>query len=1099
MRRKRKIIAYLLGMTLMLTSLPVQLFAKDTTNTPLPMTALVDTQTTTPGAIDIKPTKYIGDGYEVEFKVTNQWIGAFNGEFVLTNTSDKPLENWTLKFDFEHEITNMWNAQIITHEANSYIIKNQGYNQDIVPGSSVTVGFQANWTDKINIPQKYDLLIAKQEVGNTDYTIDFKVISDWGQAFNGEISITNNTEEIIEDWSLEFDFDRNIERFWTAEIVEHEGEHYIVKNAGYNANIAPGQTITLGFGGNPGNIDNEPMNYVLNQLGQEIDYTKDTDDDGLSDYLEKLLGTDSNNVDTDGDRLPDGYEYFYLRTDPLKVDTDNNEITDADEDIDKDGLTNIQEYTLETLPYYSDTDGDGLEDGEEINTYFTDPLLEDTDNDGLIDGEDILLGFNPLLEDTDGNGIIDSKEKVRQVFSQNINDQEKKEIIDVSVEFNCAGDIKKSVSINNIYNIDMVSSDVVGLIGVPVDITSGATFDEATISFTYDKSLLGETKEEDLAIMWYDEENQWFNVLDSQIDTNTSTISTVTTHFSKYLVVDKEQWIAAWKKVLDYGAVIGEDKSFDIAFVMDESGSIEGEPYRNAQLGINNFIDSFRDNDRATIISFDNSVNTRCTLTNEKEKLKKAVNLPCRGGGTNIGLGLQAGIDQLTKVEADSSRQKIIICITDGYGSCNVETICNNARNNNIKIFTIGLGYSVDATLLNMLATKTGGAYYGIKNSIDLLDVLYELKNGTVKDYDPTDNDDDGLPDIFETVGMRTNTGKIIYSNPERWDTDYDELRDGTEITLIEKRATIKDTDETNMEVGRYFLMYSHPQRIDSDYDGINDKDDPTPLDSHGKNRYEIVDSFEYKPGDYVVKADKARSDDVYGDGSKRYNYFQLQSIYSKTLANIYGGPIAGYPDASAALNRFLGRDNIDGIPVHHNYYNLMNFSSCINNTETTKKHFVENVNTIMNAAEMMVANNTTTFISTVNSPEGRKMATTLSTDAYYLGGTYSKNDINWWFTMGDAGCAMVAKVTRNDKLYEMELKYYANDFYDWHEGSLTRGGLVVDGDMYELHLAGSAKQYEIEALVITTITWSKGDRLSELYVGANMSQIKDVSTGRRY
>lgn len=138
----------------------------------------------------IKPTKYIGNGYEVEFNVVNKWPGAFQGELILTNTSDKPLENWTLAFDFEHEITNMWNAQIVTHEANSYIIKNMGHNQDIAPGSSVNIGFQANWNNEIRMPESYDLLIAKQEVGNADYTIGYKVTSDWGQAFNGEIIIT---------------------------------------------------------------------------------------------------------------------------------------------------------------------------------------------------------------------------------------------------------------------------------------------------------------------------------------------------------------------------------------------------------------------------------------------------------------------------------------------------------------------------------------------------------------------------------------------------------------------------------------------------------------------------------------------------------------------------------------------------------------------------------------------------------------------------------------------------------------------------------------------------------------------------------------------
>ena len=311
----------------------------------------------------------------------------------------------------------MWNAQIVTHEANSYIIKNQGYNQDIAPDSSVNIGFQANWNDNIKTPKSYDLLIAKQEVGDTDYTIDFKVTGDWGQAFTGEISITNNTEETIEDWTLEFDFDKNIERFWTAEIVEHEGEHYVIKNAGYNANIAPGQTITLGFSGNPGNVDSKPTNYILNQLGQEIDYEKDTDGDGLPDWFEKELGTDPNKADTDGDDLLDGYEYFELDTDFLKIDTDGNGILDGDEDLDEDKLTNIEEFNLKTNPINKDTDGDRLLDGDEVKKFFTNPLVYDeidmtidSDEDGLFDGLERILGTNESDPDTDSDGLSDYHE-----------------------------------------------------------------------------------------------------------------------------------------------------------------------------------------------------------------------------------------------------------------------------------------------------------------------------------------------------------------------------------------------------------------------------------------------------------------------------------------------------------------------------------------------------------------------------------------------------------------------------------------------------------------------------------------------------------------
>ena len=44
----------------------------------------------------------------------------------------------------------------------------------------------------------------------------------------------------------------------------------------------------------------------------------------------------------------------------------------------------------------TDSDGDGLTDFEELNTYFTDPNSADTDGDGFSDGEEIAGGFDPF-------------------------------------------------------------------------------------------------------------------------------------------------------------------------------------------------------------------------------------------------------------------------------------------------------------------------------------------------------------------------------------------------------------------------------------------------------------------------------------------------------------------------------------------------------------------------------------------------------------------------------------------------------------------------------------------------------------------------------
>ena len=72
-------------------------------------------------------------------------------------------------------------------------------------------------------------------------------------------------------------------------------------------------------------------------------------------------------VDLDEDGLPDFWE--------AEHDLDPKDPMDAYEDPDKDGLTNLQEHTYGTLPTNPDTDGDGFDDGTEVDRD-TNPLDE---------------------------------------------------------------------------------------------------------------------------------------------------------------------------------------------------------------------------------------------------------------------------------------------------------------------------------------------------------------------------------------------------------------------------------------------------------------------------------------------------------------------------------------------------------------------------------------------------------------------------------------------------------------------------------------------------------------------------------------------------
>ena len=103
--------------------------------------------------------------------------------------------------------------------------------------------------------------------------------------------------------------------------------------------------------------------------------------------------------DTDGDGLNDQQEVL-IGTNPLNPDTDG------------DGLTDGQEVLVHfTNPLNPDTDADGLTDGYEVNTSLTNPRVSDTDGDGLSDGNEVhISNTNPLNADTDGDGINDGPE-----------------------------------------------------------------------------------------------------------------------------------------------------------------------------------------------------------------------------------------------------------------------------------------------------------------------------------------------------------------------------------------------------------------------------------------------------------------------------------------------------------------------------------------------------------------------------------------------------------------------------------------------------------------------------------------------------------------
>ena len=129
----------------------------------------------------------------------------------------------------------------------------------------------------------------------------------------------------------------------------------------------------------------------------------DSDKDALSDFEEVMLhGTLPNSADSDNDGMPDAWEIQYL-LDPL--------LDDSAADLDSDGLSNIEEYENGADPRETDSDGDGLDDFEEVSIHHTCPDVPDSDLDDLSDTLEVdVYGTDPTESDTDFDGMPDGWE-----------------------------------------------------------------------------------------------------------------------------------------------------------------------------------------------------------------------------------------------------------------------------------------------------------------------------------------------------------------------------------------------------------------------------------------------------------------------------------------------------------------------------------------------------------------------------------------------------------------------------------------------------------------------------------------------------------------
>jgi len=223
----------------------------------------------------------------------------------------------------------------------------------------------------------------------------------------------------------------------------------------------------------------------------------------------------------------------------------------------------------------------------------------------------------------------------------------------------------------------------------------------------------------------------------------------------------------------------------NIVFVVDRSGSMGTKKMQQAKDALTFCLENLNEQDHFNIIAFDDRLElyndelVRASFTHIQQA-SAFVDAIYSRAWTNIDEALERALYMLPN---NNNNPNMVIFLTDGRpttGECNITRIIENTQRRNrtnTKIFSFGVGYNVNTTLLDKIALDNKGTsdyvrpcenietvvtnfYKKIANPV-LTDLLLQASGTHIKEIFPIN-----LPDLFHgsqllVLGRYTNGGNV--------------------------------------------------------------------------------------------------------------------------------------------------------------------------------------------------------------------------------------------------------------------------------------------------------------------------------------------------
>ena len=170
-----------------------------------------------------------------------------------------------------------------------------------------------------------------------------------------------------------------------------------------------------------------------------------------------------------------------------------------------------------------------------------------------------------------------------------------------------------------------------------------------------------------------------------------------------------------------------------IAGVLDHSLSLTQQPVAFADMksGFSTFFGGLRTGDEGAVINFDTAVELVQDWTPNAALLQSVIATPWdKGPDTKL---YDAANLSVTETAKKTAFRRAAIIATDGadngVSTVTLDTAISNAQTAKVPLFTVGIGSSINTTVLNRMAAETGGLFFEASTSQNLATIYQQLSS----------------------------------------------------------------------------------------------------------------------------------------------------------------------------------------------------------------------------------------------------------------------------------------------------------------------------------------------------------------------------------